>query len=487
VSVNTISERSARAVTTSGAPSRAPAERAAAAAPTTGAARTRLLLEGPIVSTLMRLAAPNVVVNVVLISVTAGVDAHFVGRLGPSVLAGLSLVFPLLMLMQQMANSSMGSAVASAISRAIGSGRSQDASALVVHALLIAAGMAAIFSTLMLVGGPSFYALMGGSGTTLSAAVEYSNTIFAGALVYWLLSTLTSIVRGTGQAGVLAVVYVAAELLHIVLVPALVFGFGPIPAFGITGAGLATVISFSMSTLMLAWYLASGRTALRLSLRDVRLDRRLFKDILRVGAPMSLQPVVNNLTLATLTAFVATLGPTALAGFGVAVRLEYFQIPLTFGLGAAVVAMVGTNLGASRTARAERIAWTAAGLAAGVTALIGLLAVTMPRLWIVLFTAAPDVQDQAATYLAIAGLSYPFFGAAMMLSSAFQAAGRPAWPLLSITTRSMIVVAGGFISLRVVGSSLAGLGVAAALGLFAFAVVLTIAFHTGRWKSAKSR
>jgi len=474
------------AVAEAPAPSRAviasPPSPSSAPARTPAATRTRLLLEGSIVPTLLRLAAPNVVVNVVLIAVTVGVDAHYVGRLGPSALAGLSLVFPLLMLMQQMANSSMGSAMASSIARAIGAGRTQEASAVVVHALLIAGGMAAIFTTLLLVGGPIFYTLMGGRGPTLAAAVEYSNTIFAGALVYWVLSTLTSIVRGTGQAGVLAVVYLASEALHIVLVPALMFGIGPLPAFGITGAALATVTSFSLSSLVLAVYLLSGRTALRLSFRGVRLDRRLFTDILRVGAPMSLQPIVNNLTLATLTAFVATLGPTALAAFGAAVRLEYFQIPLTFGLGTAVVAMVGTNLGAGKTSRATRIAWTAAGLAAGVTAVIGLVAVTAPQLWIGLFSAAPEIRREAATYLAIAGLSYPFFGVAMMLSSAFQAAGRPAWPLLGVTTRAVVVVAGGFIALRVLSTSLAGLGVAAAVGLLVFAAVLTLAFRGGARK-----
>src|SRR4051794_26786610 len=159
-----------------------------------GAARTRLLLEGPIVSTLLRLAAPNVVVNVILIAVTASVDAHFVGQLGPSGLAGLSLVFPLLMLMQQMANSSMGGATASAVARAIGSGRRDDASALVVHALVIACGMAVVFTSVLLVAGPMIYAVMGGSGATLAAALEYSNAIFAGAAAYWVLSALTSVV-----------------------------------------------------------------------------------------------------------------------------------------------------------------------------------------------------------------------------------------------------------------------------------------------------
>jgi len=201
------------------------------------AARTRLLLEGPIVSTLLRLAAPNLVVNVVLIAVTATVDAHFVGQMGPGALAGISLVFPMIMLMQQMANSSMGGAIASAVARAIGAGRHADASALVIHGIIIAGGMAAIFAVVLLIGGPTIYTLMGGAGDTRAAALEYSNAIFAGAFAYWLLSTLTSVVRGAGQAAVLAVIYVAAEALHIVLVPVLMFGFGPMPPLGITGAG----------------------------------------------------------------------------------------------------------------------------------------------------------------------------------------------------------------------------------------------------------
>ena len=443
--------------------------------------RTRLLLEGPIVSTLLRLAAPNVVVNVVLIAVTATVDAHFVGRLGPNALAGLVLVFPLLMLMQQMANSSIGGAVASAIARAIGSGRRDDAAALVVHALVIAGGAAALFTSVVVVGGPTIYALMGGHGESLAAAVEYSNVIFAGALVYWVLSTLTSVVRGTGQPAVLALVYVAAEILHIVLVPTLVFGLGPIPALGITGAAIATVTSFTASSLVLAWFLISGRTAVTLSFRRVRFEWRLFREILRVGAPMSLQPVINNVTLATLTGFVGTLGATALAGFGAAVRLEYTLIPLTFGLGASLQAMAGTNLGAGNVARATRIAWTAAGLAAGMTGGIGVLAVMWPEAWVALFNAAPAVHGMAASYLCVVGLTYAFLGLGMTLSSAFQAAARPSWPLAAITSRALVVAAGGWTVVHMTETGLVGIGLVAALGLIVFGGTLGLAFRAGAW------
>jgi hypothetical protein len=126
---------------------------------------------------------------------------------------------------------------------------------------------------------------------------------------------------------VLAIVYIAAELLHIALVPILVFGWGPVPPLGVAGAGIATVTSFTASAGALFWWLASGRTAVTLAFRGVRFERRLFDDILRVGLPMSLQPILVNVTLAVLTGFVGLLGVGALAGFGVAVRLEYVIYP----------------------------------------------------------------------------------------------------------------------------------------------------------------
>ena len=265
------------------------------------------------------------------------------------------------------------------------------------------------------------------------------------------------------------------------LVPVLVFGIGPIPPMGVTGAGVATVASFTVSAVVLAGYVASGRTAVTLSLRTVQLDRRLFAEILRVGAPMSLQPILNNLTLATLTAFVGTLGPTALAGFGAAVRLEYVLYPLTFGLGAGVLALVGTNIGAGQLGRAARIAWTAAVLAASVTGGIGVLALAWPGAWIAFFSASPAVHLAATSYLCITGLAYPFLGLGLTLSSTFQAAGRPLWPLLATASRVLVVAAGGWIA-HAAGAGLAGLGVVAACGLAVYGATLAVAFRAGAWR-----
>jgi Na+-driven multidrug efflux pump len=261
------------------------------------------------------------------------------------------------------------------------------------------------------------------------------------------------------------------------------FGIGPLPPLGITGAGVATVASFTASSAVLAWYITSGRTSIRLSFRGLRFDRRLFVEILRVGAPMSLQPILNNLALATLTGFVAALGAAHLAGFGVAVRLEYLLYPLAFGLGAGVIAMVGTSIGAGNLKRAERIAWTAAALAASITGCIGVFGVTSPATWISLFTDVGEVHRLGASYLVISSLAYPFLGLGLTLASAFQAAGRPAWPVLAITSRALVVAVGGWIVVHLTETGIAGLAVVAASGLIVYGTSLMIAFRVGLWKT----
>src|SRR6516225_4738924 len=159
---------------------------------------TRRLLEGPIAPTLLRLAAPNVVMLVAQVAISI-LEAYYVGWLGSDALAGVSLVFPLIMLMQAMSAGGMGGGVASAVARAVGAGRRRDASALALHALVIAGVMGVLFTTGAFWGGPALYRAMGGEGRVLAAALTYSNVVFAGALGFWLFNILASVVRGTGN------------------------------------------------------------------------------------------------------------------------------------------------------------------------------------------------------------------------------------------------------------------------------------------------
>src|SRR5690242_5901514 len=273
--------------------------------------RTRLLVEAPIGSTLLKLAAPNVLVMFVQASVGL-IETYFVGWLGTDALAGVALVFPGVMLMQMMSAGAMGGGISSAIARALGGGRRDDADALVWHALVISAVLGGLFTIGILTGGPALYRALGGDGDSLDAALAYSNIVFGGAILLWVFNTLASVLRGTGNMIVPALVTCASTVLLIPLSPCLIFGWGPFPRLGVAGGGAAMVLYYALGTGVLVAYLWSGRSVLRPKLRSVRLRWPLFRDILRVGAVAALVTVQNNLTVLATTGLIGHFGSAAI-------------------------------------------------------------------------------------------------------------------------------------------------------------------------------
>jgi len=442
--------------------------------------RTRALIEGPIVPTLLRLAAPNVLVMLAQASVGL-VETYFVGKLGTDQLAGVVLVFPVVMLMQMMSAGAMGGGMSSAVARALGGGRRADANALALHAVTIGLVFGLIFTVAVLFGGDALYATMGGSGGSRGAAHTYSTVIFSGAILVWLFNSLANVIRGTGNMAVPALVICLGVVVLIPLSPCLIFGWGPFPRLGVAGGAVAVLLYYAAGTTAFAFYLRSGRrSVVRLTLIGIRLRWPLFADILRVGAVAALITVGTNLTIAIATALVGALGPAAIAGYGVGTRLEYLLIPLVFGLGGPLVAMVGTNIGAQRPERALRIAWIGAGIAAGLCELIGLGAAIAPHAWLSLFDTAPQMLDAGTRYLQVVGPAYGLFGLGMALYFASQGAGRLLWPLLANLTRLVIAAGGGYLALRM-GGGLTGVFVALAVALCAFGLINAAAIAGGSW------
>jgi putative MATE family efflux protein len=441
--------------------------------------RTRALLEAPIATTLLRLAAPNLLV--LMAQAAAGlVEAYFIGRLGTDALAGVALVFPGIMLMQMMSAGAMGGGIASAIARALGGARRADADALALHALVIALGFGAAFTLGGLSGARWMYAAMGGRGEALAAALVYSNGVFAGAGLVWLFNSLAAVIRGTGNMAFPALVTCAGVVILVPLSPALMFGWGPLPALGVAGGAVALVSYYALGSLALATFLWSRRSVVRPSLGGGRFRWPLFRDILRVGAVAALVTVATNLTIMIGTALVGELGPAAIAGYGTGARLEYLLVPLVFGLGGPLVAMVGTSIGAGDRERALRTAWIGATMAMVLTEAIGLGAAAFPTAWLSLFDTNPQMLDAGARYLRAVGPFYGMFGLALSLYFASQGAGRLRWPLIGNITRLAIAGVGGWLSLRWTGD-LSSVFVAQSLALVAFGLVNATAVWCGAW------
>jgi Na+-driven multidrug efflux pump len=250
-----------------------------------------------------------------------------------------------------------------------------------------------------------------------------------------------------------------------------------------TGAGLAVISTTGLSAAILGWYVLSGRSVAQF--RWARLQWPLFADILRVGAVASVTTSQTIFTVALTTALVgAAAGPGAIAGYGTGGRLEFLLVPLVFGLGAPLVALVGTNIGAGQTARALRIAMTGAAVAFGLTETLGLVAAVWPQAWLGLFGDDPTMLATGTVYLQIVGPAYGFFGLGLSLYFASQGAGRLLWPLTAGLLRMLVAVGGGWTALYLTGS-LGWEFAALALGLIVYGLIMITAVGSGAWFRAK--
>jgi putative MATE family efflux protein len=440
--------------------------------------RTRALLHGPIVPTLLRMAWPNVLIMFAQ-AATGLIETYWVGQLGTDALAGMALVFPGVMLMQMFSAGAMGGGISSAIARTLGAGKRDEADALVLHALAINIAIGLAFTAALLMFGRPLYAAMGGEGASLEAALIYSNVVFGGIVLLWMMNAFASVIRGTGNMLVPALVICAGAVALVPLSPLLIFGLGPIPAMGIAGGGVALVLYNLYGAVVLGWYVLSGRNLARLHVAPLQWARA--REILRVGAVAAVSTVQTNVTIAAITALVGVAaGPAAVAGFGTAARLEYLLVPLVFGIGGPLVALVGTNIGAGNRERALRIAWTGAAVAFVLCEIIGVAAATFPTAWLALFGSEPAMIEAGSAYLRAVGPFYGCFGFGLALYFASQGAGKLIWPLVSGFARMAVAIGGGWLALKLTGS-LGWMFLCVGFALFVYGAGVALAIRLGAW------
>jgi putative MATE family efflux protein len=415
----------------------------ASVAPNAAQVTARGLLTAPILPTLMRLSIPNAVAMMAT-ALVAIAETAYIGRLGIASLAGMALVFPMVMLMQMMSAGAMGGGVSSAISRALGAGDQERANALAVHAVMIGALAGAFFTVLFLAGGPQIYHLLGGRDAALTEALAYSNVVFVAATGIWLTNTLASVVRGSGNMKVPSATLLTSAAVQVVVGAGLGLGLGPLPRWGMAGIALGQALAFSLAAAFLYLFLRSRHARIRLSLGKAGVQREMFFDILKVGAIACVSPLQTVLTVLVLTRLVSRFGTETLAGYGIGARLEFMLVPITFAIGVACVPMVGMAIGAGDVKRARRVAWTGATAAAIIIGTLGALVAIFPDLWASFFTSDPTTLEATRTYLRLSGPCYAFLGLALCLYFASQGSGKILGPVLGATVRLAVVALGGW-------------------------------------------
>jgi len=402
-----------------------------------------VLLDGPILRTLLLLAWPNTM------ALTAGTcvviaETSYIGRLGVEPLAAMALVFPCVILTMTMSGGAMGGAVASAIARALGAGDRERASTLAAHALLIGICFGLVFMLGMLIFGAKLLELLGGRGNVLVQAVAYGQIFFGGAVIPWLMNTMAGILRGTGNMTLPSSLILLSALCQVVIGGALALGIGPIPSFGMRGVAAGSLIAFSVSLSVMGWYLFSGRARVVPKLWGLRIRWAMFIDILKVGIIACFSPLQSVLSVSIFTHMLARFGTEVLAGYGIGARLEFLLTSISFAVGIASVPMVGMAIGAGKIERARHIAWTAGAVTFLSMGAIGSLIAIFPDLWVNIFTSDPGVRGTSRQYLATAAPMYAFIGLALSMYFSAQGAAKVLGPVLAQTARLVFIAVGGW-------------------------------------------
>jgi len=435
--------------------------------------RTRLLLEGSVLPTLLRLSAPTVALMTFQAVVNAA-EGYFIGFLGSDALAGISFSFPLVMVMTTLSAGAYGGGVASAVARALGAGRRDEAARLAGTALAIGAVLGVAFTTVMRIFGREIFASLGATGPVLDAAVQYSDVLFLGAIPFWVFQSASSCLRASGNTAYPALVGALGGVVTLAVSPPLIFGVGPFPGLGLAGAACAVAGYNLVSAALLLRALRAPGSPFRDAFAYFRPDRLRTAAILRIAVPSAFNTIQSNLTFLALTALVAPFGTAAVAGYGMGGRLEFLLIPVVFGVGSALVPLIGANVGAGNHARVRQATRAGLLLGAGTGAAVGLTAAAFPGVWMGLFTNDPLVLATGTSYLRTVGPAYIGFGSGLALFFAAQGSGRVIQGLAAAFTRLTVAAVGGYLAVRTCGCGLDALFRVMALGLVLHGCVMVV-------------
>ncbi|MFN3163135.1 MAG: MATE family efflux transporter, partial [Pseudohongiellaceae bacterium] len=381
------------------------------------------LTEGRVRDKLFRLWLPMIggVLAVKAIDIS---DAYFVGQLGSDSLAAISFTFPVVMTLISL-SIGLSSGASSVLSRAIGAGAGQDRQQGIVAGTV---GLATLISIVLAIVGfliiEPLFRLLGADPELMPDIVGFMRIWFAGSLFLILPIAVTGLIRATGDGATPALLMAFIAVLNIGLNPVFIFGLGPVPALGMEGAAVATVIARALATI-LACQMLWKRGLLDLSLEPLRRGVRQWREISVIGLPASLSTSLNPVALAIATAAVATLGTDQVAAFGVVTKIEAFAVVPLLALSSASAPFVGQNSGGGNEDRSREALLWCCGIAGVWTVFIAaLLALVARPLLLPAFTDSGDVIAFGALYLMIVPWTFAGYGITVALSAGMNGLGR---------------------------------------------------------------
>ncbi len=381
---------------------------------------------GPIGQAIFLLAIP-MVLEMIMESLFALSDVFFVARLGATAVATVGLTESMMIVVYTLAMglSISGTAI---VARRIGEKDSDGAGRAAVQAILLGAIIATMIAVTGALFAPQLLRFMGAGDDVIATGTMFTRVMLGGSVTAFLLFVVNATFRGAGDAAVSMRVMWLANGINIALGPMLIFGIGPFPAMGVTGAAVATTIGRGTGLLFALYRLARGTGNLRVRRTHVVLEPRTMVSMLRLSVNGTFQVLVGSLSWIILVRLMAVFGSAAMAGYTIAVRMVMFALLPAWGLGNAAATMVGQALGAGNADRAEQAVWTAARYNVAFLGLMGVIfGVFAPQI-VSAFTSDTSVSRVAVDGLRVMAFGFPLFAFGMVLTQSFNGAGDTATP-----------------------------------------------------------
>ncbi len=436
--------------------------------------------EGSLNRAVLLLAVP-MVLEMVGESLFAVADVFFVSRLGAEALAAVGLTESVLVLVYALAFG-LGMSTTAMVARRVGEKDDRGAARTAVQALVVGIVLAVILGSIGLIWAPDVLRLMGASEATVAVGATYTRIMFGGTIVIVLLFLNNAIYRGAGDATMAMRTIWLANAINIVLDPLLIFGIGPFPELGLTGAAVATTTGRGIGVLYQLWRLPRG-SRLRVQRSDVRVDFGVIRRLLRVSVGGVGQMLIADASYVGLIRILATFGSVVLAGYVIAIRIVLFVILPAWGLSNAAATLVGQNLGARRPERAERAVWVTGGWNMAFMALVTVVFLLFADQITAPFSSDPETHAIAARALRIISYGYVAYAWGMVMVQAFNGAGDTATPTrVNFFIFWIFQLPLAWLLARTLGWGGDGVYWAIAIAYSAEAVVGVLLFRRGRWK-----
>jgi putative MATE family efflux protein len=440
--------------------------------------------QGSIGRAIFLLAVP-MVLEMVMESLFAVSDVYFVSRLGdPDAIATVGLTESMMILVYTLA---MGLSIPATaiVARRIGEREPEAAGRAAVQAILLGLVVSGTLSTLGAIFAPDLLRLMEASPSVIAKGTTFTRVMLGGSCTAFMLFIINAAFRGAGDGAVAMRVLWLANAINIVLGPLLIFGPGPLPELGVTGAAVATTIGRGTGVLYALVRLARGSGHLAVARRHLVVEPETVKRMLGMSLNGTFQVLVGSLSWIVLIRLMAGFGSAAMAGYTVAVRMVMFAMLPAWGLSNAAATMVGQSLGAKDPDRAERAVWTAARYNMAFLGLMGLLFLVGAPTLVGAFTADAAVADSAVFGLRVIAVGFPLYALGMVFTQSFNGAGDTRTPTrINIGVFWLLELPLAWALTRVIGWH--GIYVSVLVAYAVLAGVSTLLFRRGAWKASRA-